>query len=113
MIVWEETVLDKDDEEEGEGGGRRGRRKRDSPASVITTAAVKAAVTASATTCIMSRTPSIVLCVKWRRWVHAQRCMLVGTTSRTVPPPSAPAPRTVPTPRAPAAPRFLLCVSYV
>jgi hypothetical protein len=42
---------------------------------------VRGAVTASTTTCIMSRTPSIVLCVKWSRWVHTQLCMLVGTTS--------------------------------
>ena len=42
---------------------------------------VRGAVTASATTCIMSRTPSIVLCVKCSRWVHTQLCMLVGTTS--------------------------------
>jgi hypothetical protein len=37
---------------------------------------LRAAVTASATACIMSRTPSIVLCVKWR-WAHAQGRMVV------------------------------------
>ena len=38
---------------------------------------VRGAVKASATTCIMSRTPSMVLCVKWSRSALAHRCMLV------------------------------------